>query len=111
MAWAHSPPPTADMRTLSHGPSHAQYPTALSCVIFRICGEVFMRLRLILLALVLALSAAAQRHRIDEINSEKPDGKLLQQIMQENDAAKRVTLLEQYATQFAGNKDLPWVLE
>ena len=70
-----------------------------------------MKLRLSLLVFALALPAAGQRHRIDEINAEKPDGKLLQQIMQENDAGKRTTLLEQFHSEFATSKDLPWVLE
>src|SRR5215831_9300683 len=70
-----------------------------------------MKLRLSFLILALALSAAGQRHRIEEVNSEKPDGKLLQQIMQENDAGKRTGLLEQFSTEFTQSKDLPWVLE
>jgi Mor family transcriptional regulator len=70
-----------------------------------------MKLRLIPLFFALALGAAGQRHRIDEINAEKPDGKLLQQIMQENDAAKRTALLEQFTTEFGASKDIPWVLE
>ena len=70
-----------------------------------------MKLRLSLLVLALALPAAGQRHRIEEINAEKPDGKLLQQIMQENDAGKKTALLEQFQSQFASSKDLPWVLE
>jgi hypothetical protein len=70
-----------------------------------------MKLRLTFLVFALALTAAGQRHRIDEVNTEKPDGKLLQQIMQENDAGKRTALLEQFTNQFAGSKDIPWVLE
>jgi Mor family transcriptional regulator len=70
-----------------------------------------MKLRLTLLLFAFAFPAAAQRHRIDEINAEKPDGKLLQQIMQENDAGKRTALMEQYTTEFGQSKDLPWVLE
>jgi hypothetical protein len=70
-----------------------------------------MKTRLSVLVFALALSAAGQRHRIDEINSEKPDGQLLQQIMQEADAAKRTALLEQFSTQFGQNKEMPWVLE
>jgi hypothetical protein len=70
-----------------------------------------MRLRLTLLVFALVLPAASQRHRIEEINAEKPDGKLLQQIMQENDAAKRTALLERFTTEFAQAKEMPWVLE
>lgn len=70
-----------------------------------------MKLRLSLIVLALALPAAGQRHKIEEINAEKPDGKLLQQIMQENDPAKRTALLEQFTTDFPKNSELPWVLE
>jgi lipopolysaccharide biosynthesis regulator YciM len=70
-----------------------------------------MKLRLSFLILALALPAAGQRHRIEEVNSEKPDGKLLQAIMQENDAGKRTGLLEQFSTEFTQSRDLPWVLE
>jgi len=70
-----------------------------------------MRLRLTLLVLALGLPAAGQRHRVEEINAEKPDGKLLQAIMQENDAAKRTALLEQFTSEFGQSKDLPWALE
>ena len=70
-----------------------------------------MKLRLSVILLALALPAAGQRHKIEEINAKKPDGKLLQQIMQENDAAKRIALLERFTTEFPKNTDLPWVLE
>jgi hypothetical protein len=63
------------------------------------------------MVLALGLPAAGQRHRVEEINAEKPDGKLLQAIMQENDAAKRTALLEQFTTEFGQSKDLPWALE
>jgi tetratricopeptide (TPR) repeat protein len=59
----------------------------------------------------MALGAAAQRHKIEDVNAEKPDGKLLQQIMQESDVAKRSALLEQFASEFPKHNDLPWVLE
>src|SRR5215471_2576221 len=70
-----------------------------------------MKTRLAVALVALVLPSAAQRHKIEEVNSEKPDGKLLQQIMQENDAAKRTAFLEQFTTEFASSKDLPWVLE
>src|SRR5215471_10495237 len=70
-----------------------------------------MKLRLFCVALALALPASGQRHKVEEVNAEKPDGKLLQQIMQENDAAKRTALMEQYSTEFGQSKELPWVLE
>jgi hypothetical protein len=70
-----------------------------------------MKTRFAIALLALALPAAGQRHKIEEVNSEKPDGKLLQQIMQESDAAKRTAFLEQFTTEFSSSKDLPWVLE
>jgi len=66
------------------------------------------------LGLLLILSAAAiwgQRHHVDEVNAEKPEGKLLQQIMQENDAAKKTALLDQFATEFPKHDATPWALE
>ena len=66
------------------------------------------------LGLILILSAAAvwaQRHHIDEVNAEKPEGKLLQQIMQENDAAKKTALLDQFTHEFPKHEAAPWVLE
>jgi len=70
-----------------------------------------MKLRMSLMILALALPLAGQRHKVEEVNAEKPDGKLLQQVMQETDAGKRTALLEQYTTEFAQGKDLAWVLE
>jgi len=63
---------------------------------------------------MLLLCAAAvwgQRHHVDEVNAEKPEGKLLQQIMQENDAAKKTALLDQFTTEFPKHDATPWVLE
>jgi tetratricopeptide (TPR) repeat protein len=68
-----------------------------------------MRTLVILIAVTFA--AVGQRHKIEEVNSEKPEGKLLQQIMQENDPAKKGTLLDQFATQFPKDPGTPWVLE
>jgi regulator of sirC expression with transglutaminase-like and TPR domain len=70
-----------------------------------------MKLRLCSVLLALALPAAGQRHKVEEVNAEKPDGKLLQQIMQENDAGKKTALLEQFSSEFGQSKDMPWVLE
>lgn len=68
-----------------------------------------MRTFLILLALTGA--ALAQRHKIDEVDGEKPEGKLLQQIMQESDEGKRTPMLEQFAGQFPKHEGIGWVLE
>jgi len=65
------------------------------------------------LAVLVALSCAAfaQRHKIDEVDSEKPEGKLLQQIMQEADTAKKKPLLEQMVTEFPKHEGAAWALE
>lgn len=68
-------------------------------------------MRTLALLIAFSLTALGQRHKIEEVNSEKPEGKLLQQIMQENDAAKKAALLDQYATQFPKDPGTPWVLE
>src|SRR3954454_18775639 len=66
------------------------------------------------LAILIAFSVAAfgQRHKApEEVDAEKPDGKLMQQIMQESDPAKKNALMEQYATEFPKLPHTPWVLE
>src|ERR1051326_1464049 len=93
----------------AHEPS---IPQRLPVIRFRRIGiGEAMKLHLSFLIFALVLPLAGQRHKIEEVNSEKPDGKLLQQIMQENDAAKRTALLEQFSTEFAQSKDVAWVLE
>src|SRR5260370_26880206 len=61
--------------------------------------------------MVFALTAFAQRHKMENVDSEKPEGKLLQQILQENDQAKKTGLMEQFAEQFPKVQDTAWVLE
>lgn len=68
-------------------------------------------MRTLALLIAISLTALGQRHKIEEVNSEKPEGKLLQQIMQENDAGKKTALLDQFATQFPKDPGAPWVLE
>src|SRR6185436_8600243 len=66
------------------------------------------------LAILIAFSVAAfgQRHKApEEVDAEKPDGKLMQQIMQESDPAKKNTLMEQYASEFPKLPHTAWVLE
>jgi len=63
------------------------------------------------LLVAFSLTALGQRHKIEEVNSEKPEGKLLQQIMQESDAGKRTALLDQFASQFPKDPGMPWILE
>lgn len=68
-------------------------------------------MRTLVLLIAITFTASGQRHKIEEVNSEKPEGKLLQQIMQENDAAKKAALLDQFASQFPKDAGTPWALE
>jgi tetratricopeptide (TPR) repeat protein len=68
-------------------------------------------MRVIIILVSLALAAFGQRHKLEELDSEKPEGKLLQQIIQENDAAKKTALLEQFAQQYPKLEANEWVLE
>jgi len=68
-------------------------------------------MRTLLILAAFACTAFAQRHKIEEVDTEKPGGKLLQQIMQENDAAKRAPLLEQFAGEYPKHEAIGWVLE
>src|SRR5689334_18450806 len=68
-------------------------------------------MRRLVILLTLTAAAFAQRHKLEEVNAEKPDGKLLQQIMQENDAAKKTALMEQFAAEFPKADSSAWVLE
>jgi len=66
------------------------------------------------LAILIAFSIAAfgQRHKApEEVDAEKPDGKLMQQIMQESDPAKKNGLMEQFANEFPKTPHTAWVLE
>src|SRR5581483_10816118 len=58
-----------------------------------------------------AATASAQRFSIGEINAEKPEGQLLQQIGQESDQTKKLALLEQFAAKFPGDKAIGAVYE
>ena len=64
-----------------------------------------MKLSVIALLLTLAAeTASAQRFSIGEIDAEKPEGQLLQQIGQESDEAKKLALMEQFVAKFSGDK-------
>jgi hypothetical protein len=68
-------------------------------------------MRIVTIFMVFALAAFGQRHKLEEVNAETPEGKLLQQALQENDSAKKAALLEQYAAQFPKSESAAWVLE
>ena len=56
-------------------------------------------------------AALGQRHQLGTVNAETPEGALLQQIGQTEDAAKKLTLLEQFATQHPKHEAIGWVYE
>jgi tetratricopeptide (TPR) repeat protein len=68
-------------------------------------------MRALVILVAFSLSAFGQRHKLEEVDSEKPEGKLLQQCIQENDAAKKAALMEQFAGQFPKAEQTAWVLE
>jgi tetratricopeptide (TPR) repeat protein len=66
------------------------------------------------LALTLTVSAAngfGQCFSLDEVNAEKPEGQLLQQIGQEADEAKKLALMEKLAAEFPKASEAGWVYE
>lgn len=67
-----------------------------------------MKLGLIAMGLLLAASAVAQQ-KLGVVNAETPEGALLQQIGQEEDAAKKLTLLEKFAAEHAKHESIGWV--
>ncbi len=68
-------------------------------------------MRTLMILTVFAFVAFGQRHKMEDIDAEKPEGKLLQQALQENDPAKKAELLEQFAQQFPKATGTPWVLD
>jgi hypothetical protein len=71
-----------------------------------------MRISAIALAIVLgAGAAAAQQHKRATINAETPEGQLLQQIGTEQDEAKKIALLEDFAAKYPKHEGLASVYE
>jgi len=58
--------------------------------------------------LLAAVPAASQRYKFT-INTETPEGQLLAQIGQEEDASKKLGLLEQFAGKFPKHEAIGWV--
>ncbi len=58
-----------------------------------------------------ASPALAQRHTLGTVNAETPEGALLQQIGQADDEAKKIALMEQFATQFPKHEGIGWIYE
>src|SRR5882762_8404890 len=65
-------------------------------------------MRILLLALLLAAGALAQRHKVN-INTETPEGQALQSIGQEADDAKKLAMLEKFTQDYAKSENLAWV--
>lgn len=59
-------------------------------------------------SLLVTASATAQRHKLT-INAETPEGQMLQQIGMEQDAAKKVALLEEFAAKHPNHEAIGWV--
>lgn len=69
-----------------------------------------MKLQLVICLMLTSLAVAQQsRHKVD-INTETPEGQALQAIGQEQDATKKLALLEDFAGKHGQNPNLPWVL-
>ena len=66
---------------------------------------------LLVFALAWMPAANAQRHALGEVNAETPEGQLLQQIGQEQDAAKKLDLMEQFIAKHPKHEATAWVLE
>ncbi|MGB9605328.1 MAG: hypothetical protein ACP5U2_09075 [Bryobacteraceae bacterium] len=58
--------------------------------------------------LVAAGTAVAQRQRFT-INTETPEGQLLQQIGEQEDPAKKLALLEKFVAEYPKHEAIPWV--
>jgi hypothetical protein len=68
-------------------------------------------MRTLAILIALALPIFGQRHKAPDIDAEKPEGQLLKQIGEENDAAKKAALMEQFAQQYPKLEATTWVLE
>jgi tetratricopeptide (TPR) repeat protein len=69
-------------------------------------------MRTFTILIAFSFAALAQRHKAPaEVDAEKPEGKLIQQCLQESDPAKRIALLEEFATEYPKVDQTPWVLE
>jgi len=58
-----------------------------------------------------AAPAWTQCHKLAEVNAGSPEGQLLQQAGQEEDAAKKLALQEQFVTQYPQHEAAGWVYE
>jgi len=65
-------------------------------------------MRILLVALLLAGGALAQRHKAN-INTETPEGQALQTIGQESDDAKKLAMCEKFTQDYSKSENLAWV--
>ncbi|MBI4877262.1 MAG: hypothetical protein HY822_21755 [Acidobacteria bacterium] len=65
---------------------------------------------IVLVAILLPAPVGAQGHKFT-INAETPEGQLLSQIGQEQDAAKKLELMEQFAGKYPKHEAVVWVYE
>lgn len=71
-----------------------------------------MKTAVAVFALVLATAPAwTQCHKLSEINTATPEGQLLQKAGTEEDAAKKLALQEEFASQYPQNDAAGWVYE
>jgi len=69
-------------------------------------------MRTLAILAIFAATAFGQRHKAPAVvDAEKPEGKLLQQAMQESDPAKKNALMEQSANENLKAENAPWVIE
>lgn len=68
-------------------------------------------MRTLVMVVVFSVAAFAQRHKLNEVDPNKPEGKLLQQCLQENDPIRKAALMEQFAGQYPNEPQTLWVLE
>ncbi|MGH9719350.1 MAG: tetratricopeptide repeat protein [Bryobacteraceae bacterium] len=68
-----------------------------------------MNVRVIAVGILVAAGALAQQ-KLGTVNAETPEGALLQQIGTEQDQAKRIVLLEDFASKFPKHEGIGWVL-
>jgi tetratricopeptide (TPR) repeat protein len=64
-------------------------------------------MKAVLLALLLAGGALAQRHKVN-INTETPEGQALQAIGQESDDAKKIAMFEKFTQDYPKSENLAW---
>lgn len=69
-------------------------------------------MRALTILIVFSMTVFGQRHKApEEVDAEKPEGKLMQQFLQESDPAKKEALYEQFATAYPKDPNAAWVLE